>query len=1009
MKIYNSGIINIQNIDKKSEQNPEPNGNLQAVDYTVGLSSKFNDHLVTFKGRVDKGLDRFFEANKDVMPYTVRLYVQSLEDKSRLTPLEAQRRAFNKLETANTLDDIKRDFPDENLFKELINPEESKARRGIIKCIKENKELLELSGEGVLKNKENFTIYLLKKVFLEAKTIDEINKDLENDLNEDFKTDFKYKNPDSKYIYGSTLKSIGLQVPNFEYQQSLRYTRDGYSDMMGDKISESLEAYFDSLTDSERLERAKKRVKKFENWWNSFTQNEKLEMLADKENILNMLKEYKKAERAENKKQKQTAEENGEQTPEKAPRKKVKVGSEILSQDELFKRWATANLKIFEASLAEFEKDSLHLKRMRNAVARWKEMSSEERTDYISKMKSGREPLRYAMIDAWNHCKDIIQELSVHLKENQIFKPADLLYSTEEFSQFQSQVMTQFWESHPEFAVELGDAIRESQLKVELAIKNGTFEVLKRQINRDKNDRIKDLAKFKAQQGVQFKPQQSEENNEPEYKKEFRKAYESHIYGRIKSVPKNYYHDMYDTVLDILPEDVVVSWTRNLRGETLTPEERKKIEEILFTEPGNVARINRALEAAMADTLYEFTGNADVYRLSSSDVKTAMYHLERGEYPIEFESHKLGLRFILEPLPSKINKKVDPNRINLLYEKYKQDLTDFELEEIVNCYFKNNYKSNLMKKMSNDLSMFLDSEAVKDYAVEYKQKFDTTKEMLKEYIATYGKSALILFSEKSVFPNSVKNALNTKFFAHMPSELKEQDFIIPLIKDKQDIDKEKSINKACYLYGQRFSFVPQEFMSAFSKEVARQLRQDFNEEKVSSFIERVCAKRKDIKSKGTLAVFPRSEFTIENKLKTLAMEQALADVLYEATDNISVYHMDFENLSDNIELFSLARKFPTEERNYSDDNGKTFVNISAKRKLNMYKIQKLYRQYVDDISQLLKEFSDGKYTEKEFYEELFYILNPETNNYQKDMEVMKRFAKYGFPVETIKVYPNGQE
>ena len=98
------------------------------------------------------------------------------------------------------MDDIKRDFPDENLFKELINPEESKARRGIIKCIKENKELLELSGEGVLKNKENFTIYLLKKVFLEAKTIDEINKDLENDLNEDFKTDFKYKNPDSKYI-----------------------------------------------------------------------------------------------------------------------------------------------------------------------------------------------------------------------------------------------------------------------------------------------------------------------------------------------------------------------------------------------------------------------------------------------------------------------------------------------------------------------------------------------------------------------------------------------------------------------------------------------------------------------------------------------------------------------------------------------------------------------------------------------------------------------------------------
>ena len=1007
MKIYNSSKINIQNVDKKTEQLSVPEVDQQTVAYKVGLASKYNDHLVNFKGRVDKGLERFFEVNKGNMPYTVRLYVESLEDKSRLTPLEAQRRAFKNLETAETLADIKRDF-DEPLFESLINPEKSKATRGIINCIKENKELLELSGEGALKSNENFTIYLLKKVFLEAKTIDEINNDLENDLNEDFKADFKYKNPDSKYVYGSTLKALGIQVPNFEYQQSLRYTRDGYSDMMGDKISESLEAYFDSLTDGERLERAKKSVKKFENWWNSFTQNEKLEMLADKENILNMLKEYKRVERAETKRQKLEAEENGTSIPEKTVRKRVKVGSEKLSQDELFKRWATSNLKIFEASLAEFEKDSLHLKRMRNAVARWKEMSSEERTDYISKMKSGREPLRFAMIDAWNHCKDIIQELSVHLKENQIFKPADLLYSTEEFSQFQSKVMTQFWELHPEFAVELGDAIRESQLKVELAIKNGTFEVLKRQIGRDKNDRIKELARFKAQYQNQPQPKPAETEDEPEYKKEFKKAYESNIYGKLKSVPKNYYHDMYDTVLEILPEDVVVNWTRNLRGEVLTSEERKKIEETLYKEPGNVARINRAIEAAMADTLYEFIGNADVYRLSNSDVKTAMYHLERGEYPMEFDSHKLGLRFILEPLPSKRNKRIDVNRINLLYEKYKQDLSDVELDEIVDNYFKNNYKENLMKKMSDDKGMFLDSDATQKYATDYAEKSQAIRKQLKEYIATYGKSALILFSEKSVFPNAVKEAFNKKFMANMPLELKEQEFFVPLINSKEDIEKERFINKACYLYGQRFPFVPQEFISAFSKEIAKQLRNYFDAEKINTFIDRVCAKRKDMKTKATMAVFPRANFTMENKLKTVAMEQALADVLYEATDNIAVYHMNFENLVDNIELFSLARKFPTEERSYSDDNGKTTINISAKRKLNLFKIQKLYKQYVNDIAELTKEYSQGKYTETEFYEELLYSLNPEDCNVQKDMEVMKRFGKFNFPIKGLsaKVYPN---
>ena len=181
----------------------------------VGLQSKFNDHLLAFKGRVDKGLDRFYDANKNRMPSTVRRYVEALEDKSRLTPIEAQQRAFNKLPEAKTIADIKNAYPDEELFKELITTEQSKAKRGILNSIKENKELMELYGNSVLKDDSDLTVYLVKKVFLESKTIDEINADLENDLNEDFKADFKHKNKDSKFVYGSTLRSLGIQLPNF--------------------------------------------------------------------------------------------------------------------------------------------------------------------------------------------------------------------------------------------------------------------------------------------------------------------------------------------------------------------------------------------------------------------------------------------------------------------------------------------------------------------------------------------------------------------------------------------------------------------------------------------------------------------------------------------------------------------------------------------------------------------------------------------------------------------------
>ena len=96
---------------------------------------------------------------------------------------------------------------------------------------------------------------------------------------------------------------------------------------------------------------------------------------------------------------------------------------------------------------------------------------------------------------------------------------------------------------------------------------------------------------------------------------------------------------------------------------------------------------------------------------------------------------------------------------------------------------------------------------------------------------------------------------------------------------------------------------------------------------------------------------------------------------------------------------------------YSTDNGKTNVTLSAKRKPNMFKIQKLYRQYVDDIAELMTDYAQQKYTKNEFFEELLYALNPDANNVKKDMKILKRFDKYNFPIKdlTVKVYPNDQE
>ena len=123
MKIYNNPNIYF-NILNNNPKNPEKRAEKTVKnDRSYGeLRVKFNDYLLSFGARVDKGLDRFYEVNKNRMPSTMRRYVESLDDKTKITPLEAQKRAFIALEGAKSVEDIKEAFPDEELFKNLINP-----------------------------------------------------------------------------------------------------------------------------------------------------------------------------------------------------------------------------------------------------------------------------------------------------------------------------------------------------------------------------------------------------------------------------------------------------------------------------------------------------------------------------------------------------------------------------------------------------------------------------------------------------------------------------------------------------------------------------------------------------------------------------------------------------------------------------------------------------------------------------------------------------------------------
>lgn len=947
----------------KKENNPLEKSPLPENSSTE-LRSQFNDHLVAFGARVDKGMNRFFNENKDRMPERVRNLVEPLPNRELITPLEAQYYAYKNLEEAVTVKDIKEKFyPDEKLFANLKEVSESKAPTGLIHTLN---EMSEVYPDGVLQTKEDMTVYLVKKVFLEAKTIDEINQDLENDLDEDFKVYYKDKKQDATYVRSSTLNALGIRMPDASYLQSLRYTRDGYSDLVGANISKGLYKFFSKLSPEQKTARAVRLVREIEKWWNSLTIKEKIELIAKKEAQLEMLKAYKKSRREEQKKLKELGIENDtptENTPTE-PKHHTKVGSKELKQDELFKMWATLNLKIFEESLTQADKDTLYLSRMANQVSRWKEMSAAERTEYISKMKAGTEPVRFTMIDAWNNSPEIIKALYLHLKENQVYKPADLLYSTDEFSQFQSKVMTEFWANNPDFAENLGNRILTSKHKIEQAINNGTFDALKNEINRNKNIRKKELEAFKKSLEIPTEPQ--EPAKELDYKDEFKIAYSNSILGQISSTPKNYFADVYEKGLETLSEESVRIWTKVLnQDKSISTEELETLKNALnFRNTQEIMIYNHAYESAIADCLYTATKDPVVFGLNSSHIKSAIYQLERGENPIKITDPAAP-----EDLSLTVDKKfkgIDKERINHLYETYKREISEEELQNIIKYNF----------------IFYTNSE-------EQEPKTTALKLALIAYLKTYGKTLNIAYSDKSAFPIEARKAFALKVKENLPLELKNFETFHALdIGDTIDLN----IGHAKTLFGARFRFLPKEVLEGYFKEfrtILKTMPSDFD---ISQFITRVGRKRISIKSHGTVAPMPKSVMQDDKvKYQMLAIEQALADVLYEASGNENVYKIDFEYLCDKLELYSFAKEFPFNGTQCPTVDGFE-TTIVLNKKINYASIQKKYKEYMREINEWISETNNSKPD----YKELLYILNPEENNITRDINVAERIVNY-FP------------
>ena len=894
-RISSLNFFTAQNSTKQTNSKNTKNSASSIKPTTNPLDYHFNDYLLSFEARVDKGLPRFYEENKDRMPHTVKTYIDTLPNKRGLSPLQAQYNAYKSIVYAKTTDEIKQAYPDEELFSELKSSSENKAKRGLLYEIKIMSDDLKKGGETVLPDDEDLSVYIVKKIFLEAKSLSEINEDLDKDLNPIFKKE------DKNYINYSTLETLGIKLPNQEYLTSLRFTRDGYSDEIGSKISEAQQKYYDSLTPEERAQRAKKSLSNIENWWNSLSDSDKKELLLSQDQELELLKKFqnrKKTLTGEHPTQKK--ESASQQTIPQHPHQSKEKIRTSLSDDPLFLEWAEKNLKLYYENLSDEEKQQISEKRSQTMIARWNSMDEAQKADYIEKMQTGSEKQRFAMINAWNNCNDIRNHMSEFMRERNIHNIGNFIYRSKEYTEAQRNLMISFWSTYPEDAKKLGEEIKNSWAEINKAVENNSFEELKESIVVTQTRIKKDLKKHR--QSVDMNPSL---NN-------FAKIYR----GAYSYLPEEYLQAYFNLASKTLDEKDLRIWGKILKDEAPTETERttlaakmKSIDDsVIFTE-------KRAMEQSLAEILYDATDEPEMFSLSFNDLNLIaatsenMDFSKRKSWSFELTSEDQSKKIVT------MKKQPDFSKIDRLYRKYNKKLSDRDIDSIIKTNFI--IAEEDMKKM---------------------------EQPLREFLANYGQAAMFIFGQNGT--EETKTAAYKKFQNLMPEELK-QDGVHSEVLDN-------SFENVVYnKYSREYYFIPEEFRKFYVSQMT--------ENKTSSECKALLKSLNAPKDKAIPPEEPR-KFSTEFIRKRLAMEQALAESVYEQTDNPLAFALTYEQLAYFAKtlLQIPPSQFPQMFSLKYDEYDKNETIMLVKAPIDTSDLTSKYNKYKKELSPKGKSFLEEK-------------------------------------------------
>lgn len=221
-------VLKITQIDYRPYTNSKKlNDNIQQETITNPvMQAGYKDFNINFRGRTP---ENFYaqEFNVKNMPETMKSYLnEDYETRKYLPPEQVMNQSFKYLDVIDSFSDVKSTYPDETLF-ENLHEANLKGRTGILSDIKIAKEM---SDTPLLKDgSDDFGMYLLKKIFLEGKTIKEINKDFyEKDLAAE------YKGAVTQPITYGTTSAYGIKYPKTDFWNSFIATRDEYKKFIVD-------------------------------------------------------------------------------------------------------------------------------------------------------------------------------------------------------------------------------------------------------------------------------------------------------------------------------------------------------------------------------------------------------------------------------------------------------------------------------------------------------------------------------------------------------------------------------------------------------------------------------------------------------------------------------------------------------------------------------------------------------------------------------------------------------